>query len=204
MTIRFAPARSGLARIVPVALLAATALGLSGCVSIGAKVPPTLLSLTPDAAVPVGQGASGTLAKSVVVMEPSADARVAVLRVPVQVDASSVAYLKKTAWIERPARQLQHLIAETLRAKGGRLVVESDTNAWQQRLSGRLLAMGYDLPTRSVVVRFDAVKEAPGGKLETRRFEGVVPGIADSPQAIGPALNRAANDVARQVVDWLG
>jgi cholesterol transport system auxiliary component len=103
-------------------------------------------------------------------MEPSADARVAVLRVPVQIDASNVAYFKKQ-WVERPARQLQHLIAETLRAKGGRLVVESDIDQWQQRLSGRLLAMGYDLPSHSAVVRFDAVKEAPGGKIETRRFE---------------------------------
>jgi len=198
MTVRLIPAPA-----CALALVAAT-LGLSGCVSIGAKAPPSLLSLSPEASVAAGQGSSGTLAKSVVVMEPSSDARVAVLRVPVQINASSVAYLKKTQWVERPARQLQHLIAETLRAKGSRLVVESDIDKWQQRLSGRLLAMGYDLPTRSAVVRFDAVKETPGGKLETRRFEARVPGIADDAQAIGPALNQAANDVARQVVEWLG
>lgn len=198
MTVRLIPAPAS-----ALALVAAT-LGLSGCVSIGAKAPPSLLSLSPEASVAAGQGSSGTLAKSVVVMEPSSDARVAVLRVPVQINASSVAYLKKTQWVERPARQLQHLIAETLRAKGSRLVVESDIDKWQQRLSGRLLAMGYDLPTRSAVVRFDAVKETPGGKLETRRFEARVPGIADDAQAIGPALNQAANDVARQVVEWLG
>jgi len=185
------------------ALLVA-AISLSGCVSIGGKAPATLLALSSDATVPAGQGASGTLAKSVVVMEPSADARVAVLRVPVQIDASNVAYLKKTQWVERPARQLQHLIAETLRAKGGRLVVGSDIDQWQQRLSGRLLAMGYDLPTHSAVVRFDAVKEAPGGQIETRRFEARVPNVNDDAAAIGPALNQAANDLARQVVDWLG
>ncbi|NKJ41071.1 MULTISPECIES: ABC-type transport auxiliary lipoprotein family protein [unclassified Novosphingobium] len=186
------------------AVLLAASVGLSGCVSIGAKAPASLLALTPEATVPAGQGATGTLAKSVVVMEPAADARVSVLRVPVQIDASNVAYLKKTQWVERPARQFQHLIAETLRAKGGHLVVESDVNQWEQRLSGRLLAMGYDLPSRSAVVRFDAVKEAPGGRIETRRFEARVPNIDDDAQAIGPALNQAANDVARQVVDWLG
>lgn len=186
------------------AALLVSALALSGCVSIGGKAPDSLLALSPEATVPDGQGASGTLARSVVVMEPSADARVAVLRVPVQIDASNVAYFKKTQWVERPARQLQHLIAETLRAKGGRLVVESDIDQWQQRLSGRLLAMGYDLPSHSAVVRFDAVKEAPGGKIETRRFEARVPNVDDDAKAVGPALNQAANDVARQVVDWLG
>lgn len=186
------------------AALLVASIALSGCVSIGGKAPASMLALSSDATVPAGQGASGTLAKSVVVMEPSADARVSVLRVPVQIDASNVAYLRNTQWVERPSRQLQHLIAETLRAKGGRLVVESDVDKWQQRLSGRLLAMGYDLPTRSAVVRFDAVKETPGGTLETRRFEARVPNVDDDAKAIGPALNQASNDVARQVVDWLG
>jgi len=185
-------------------VLLVAALGLSGCVSIGGKAPSSLLALTPDARLPAGQDAQGTLANAIVVMEPAADARVAVLQVPVQINGSNVAYLKKTQWVERPARQLQHLIAETLRAKGGRLVVETDTDKWQQRVSGRLLDMGYDLPPRSAVVRFDAVKETPGGLLDPRRFEARVPNVSDDAAAIGPALNQAANDVARQVVDWVG
>lgn len=193
-----------MSRLIPAMGLVAAALALPSCVSIGAKAPASLISLSPEANVAAGQGVAGTLAKSVVVMEPSADARIAVLRVPVQIDATNVAYLKKAQWVERPSRQFQHVLAETLRAQGSRLVVEGDVDQWQQRLSGRLLAMGYDLPSRSVVVRFDAVKETRAGKLETRRFESVIPRVDDEAKDIAPALNRAANDVARQVVAWLG
>ena len=69
------------------------------------------------------------------------------------------------------------------------------------RLGGRLLDMGYDAGSQSVVVRFDAIRSA-GGTLSTKRFESVIPGIAAEPEQIGPALNRAANQVAAQVADW--
>ncbi len=197
-----------MSRLIPgasrLALVAGAALALSGCVSIGTKAPNSLIALTPEASLPAGEGASGTLARSVVVMEPSADARIAVLRVAVQVDPTNIAYLKDAQWVERPSRQFQHLVAETLRARAGTLVVEGDVDSWQQRLSGRLLDMGYDVPSHSVVVRFDAVKETPGGHMETRRFESVIPHVGDHVKAITPAINHAANDVARQIVAWLG
>ena len=53
-------------------------------------------------------------------------------------------------------------------------------------------------------MRYDGVKELPGGKVETRRFESVVPGIEAKAEAVGPALNQAANEVAAQVADWVG
>ena len=40
--------------------------------------------------------------------------------------------------------------------------------------------------------------------METRRFEAGIPGIAADRESVGPALNRAANDVAVQVADWVG
>lgn len=176
---------------------------LAGCVSLGPKVPETLLALTPTAAPAAGSGASGTLASALVVMEPSAEARLAVTRVPVQIDAANVAYLKKTMWVERPSRLFQRLLAETLRARGNRLVIESDPAAGNLHLSGRLLDMGYDARTRSAVVRFDGVKES-GSRVETKRFESIVPVAEAEARHVGPALNEAANDVARQVVDWVG
>ena len=64
--------------------------------------------------------------------------------------------------------------------------------------------MGYDARTRSAVVRYDAVRELAGGKIETRRFESVVP-VADAEgKYVGPALNQAANAVASAVADWIG
>lgn len=177
---------------------------LSACVSLSPKAPPTLLSLTPDAAPTAGAVARGSYADALAVLEPSADARVAVLRVPVQIDGANVAYLKKAVWVERPSRQFQHLLAETLRARGNRLVVESDTGSGGLKITGRLLDMGFDARTSSAVVRFDATKEFAGGKVETRRFESTVPGVAPEAASVGPALNQAANAVAKDVADWVG
>lgn len=184
--------------------LMALVLSASGCISLGPKVPDTLLSLTATTAPAPGTASSGTYATALAVLEPASEARLAVNRVPVQIDDANVAYLQKTMWVERPARLFQRLLAETLRTKGGRLVIEGDTGVAGQRLSGRLLEMGYDARTSSVIVRYDAVRELPGGQVETRRFENVVPGVKAKGAAVGPALNEAANAVAKDVADWVG
>lgn len=187
-------------KLLPAILLP---LALSACVSIGAKPPASLLSLTPEAAPAAGATASGRLNRALSVLEPTADAKVAVLRVPVQIDETRIAYLKKAMWVERPSRQFQHLLTETLRARGGRLVTENDAGTKGLRLSGRLLDMGYDARSRSVVVRFDATREAPGGTIQTRRFEHAVPNVDPEAKDVAPALNSAANAVAKEVADWV-
>jgi len=188
-------------KLLPPAILA---LSLSACVSLGPKVPESLFTLTADHPAAAGTAASGSYSSAIVVLEPEAEQRLAVTRVPVQIDDANVAYLKKAMWVERPARLFQRLVAETIRAKGSRLVVENDPGSSGLRLSGRLLDMGYDARSQSVVVRYDAVKEWGGGKVEVRRFESVVPGVDDKAGAVGPALNQAANEVARQVAEWVG
>lgn len=186
---------------LPLVLLA---LPLSGCLSFGGKVPPTLLDLTPTATVAAGSGSSGTYGSAIAVLDPVADQRVDVTRVPVQVNDSSVAYLKGAVWVERPSHLFRHLLTETLRARGKKLVVEGDPGAAALKLGGRLIDMGFDARTGSAIVRFEAVKEHPNGMVETRRFESVVGGVAAQPAAVGPALNQAANAVAAQVADWVG
>jgi cholesterol transport system auxiliary component len=143
---------------------------------------------------------------ALVVLDPDTDRRIDVLRVPVQVDDATVAYVKDASWVERPARQFRRLLAETIRAKGGRLVVEGDDAevAGKTTLRGRLLDMGYDARSQAIVVRFDALREDAGGAVLTKRFEATVPGIAADAKTVGPALNRAANEVAAQVADWVG
>jgi len=194
-------------RLLRLAAPAALALGLAGCISLGGgKVPPTLITLTAEAAAPAGTGASGKAGDAIVVLDPETDRRLAVQRVAVTVDAANVAYMKDAMWVERPARLFRSLLAETLRAKGGRLVFEDadGTASGRTRLAGRLLDIGYDGPSRAVVVRFDAILEAPGGAITTKRFEARVDGVDPKAKAAGPALNRAANEVARQVADWAG
>jgi len=178
---------------------------LTGCVRIGAKPPGgTLLSLTSELAPAAGATSSGTLGEAIVVLEPAAAAAVSVLRVPVQIDAANVAYIKGVQWVERPARAFQHMLADTLRVRGKGLVVETDRATTGTRIGGQLLAMGFDVPTRSVVVRFEAMKWLPGGRIETRRFESTVRGVEPEADEIGPALNQAANKVAAEIADWVG
>ena len=179
---------------------------LGGCLSFGGKVPEQLISLTSARTAPAGATTSGRMADALIVLDPDTDRRIDVLRVPVQVDDATVAYVKDATWVERPARQFRRLLAEAIRAKSGRLVVEGEDAeiAGKDMLSGRLLDMGYDARNQSVVVRYDALRELPDGTVRTRRFEEVVPGVAAEGKAVGAALNRAANAVALQVADWVG
>lgn len=179
---------------------------LGGCVNLGPKTPDQLIALTPAASPSAGAVAEGKMTEALIVLDPDTDRRIDVLRVPVQVDASTVAYLKDATWVERPARQFRRLLAEAIRAKSGRLVVEGEDAeiAGKQILSGRLLDMGYDARSQSVVVRYDALREGPSGAVQTRRFEETVAGVPAKPKAVGAALNQAANAVAAQVAEWVG
>jgi cholesterol transport system auxiliary component len=193
---------------IRIAAMAALPLILSACVSLGGggKAPASLLTLTPAASAPAGSTASANPADALLVMEPETDQSLAVLRVPVQVDDANIAYLKDAVWVERPSRLFRALLAETLRAKGGRLVLEdsqASVPVGGVRLSGRLIAMGYDARSRSVVVRFDAIRTGANGEVQTKRFESVVDGVAPLPAEVGPALNKAANNVAAQVAEWM-
>lgn len=178
---------------------------LAGCVSFGGEPPEQLIALTPASSAPAGSIGTGSLAEALVVLDPDTDRRLDVQRVPVQVDDATIAYLKEAVWVERPARQFRRLLAETIRARGNRLVLESSDSETGGRitLSGRLLEMGYDARSQSVIVRFDAMRRDTTGQFEARRFEATVQDVKADAKAVAPALNQAANDVARQVSDWV-
>ncbi|WP_260928650.1 ABC-type transport auxiliary lipoprotein family protein [Novosphingobium sp. 9] len=197
---------SRMARLTQGLLLSGAACAaLSGCISLAPKVPNQLLSLTPAHSAPSGDLASASLKDALVITEPDADRSLDVMRVPVRVDNSSIAYLKDASWMEKPTREFRDLLAETIRANSGKLVVvDSDfEEPGQTVLSGRLLDMGYVAATHTVVVRFDAILNQPGAKVVTRRFEASVPNVEAKAAAVGPALNTAANQVAQQVADWM-
>ena len=190
------------------ALLAALlALPLAGCLGgLGGKAPEELYTLTPSRVAPAGAGTTAQAATALAILEPNVGQRLNVTRIPVQMTDSTLAYLKDAVWVEKPARLFQNLVVESVRARGSRLVVrEGDLgyNAITQ-LSGNLLDMGYDVASGSVVVRFDGVLQSPDGRVQTRRFESRVLGVAAEASAVGPALNQAANDVADQVAEWAG
>lgn len=181
---------------------------LAGCISVGGgdEPPAQLLTLTSSAMAPAGASQQGTMAGALAVTEPTVPQHLAVTRVPVRVNGTSLAYLKDAIWVERPARLFQQVVSETIRARGNRLVVgggEMDYAA-QTQLAGELAAMDYDASAQAVVVRYDAVLRLPGGELRTRRFESRVTGVLPDALSVAPALNQAANDVAAQVADWVG
>src|SRR6187402_1123530 len=174
------------------ALLPATlALALAGCVSLTPDPPESLLTLTPVRMAPAGATSAGEAASALAVIEPDTDQRLNVVRVPVQTSDSTLAYLQDAVWVEKPTRLFQQLLAETIRAGGGRLVVGEGDFGYSAatKLSGRLLDMGYDASSASVVVRYDAVLQTPDGKVQTRRFEHRVAGVAAEAETVGPALN---------------
>ena len=186
-------------------LPAMLALPLAGCISLGAKPPEALLTLTPTRSAPAGFATNGPANAALAVLEPNVGQRLNVTRVPVQTTDSSLAYLKDAVWVERPARLFASLLSETIRAKGNRLVIrEGDLGQTAiTTLSGQLLDMGYDVASGSVVVRYDGVLQRPDGQVQSRRFESRVPAAADV-ASVGPALNEAANQVANEVADWVG
>ena len=184
----------------------ATVLALAGCVSFGGKTPESLITLTPTATAPAGSGASGNAATAIAMSEFEAPQKLDVTRVPVQVTDSEIAYVEDAVWNEKPARLLRRLIAETIRARTNRLVIDGDDPGAlaETRISGTLREFGYDARTMSVVVRYDAIRDVNGQTVMTRRFESVVPGVAPEAGPVGEALNRAAAEAAGQVADWVG
>jgi cholesterol transport system auxiliary component len=196
----FATRRS---RAVGIAALGSVA--LAGCISFGPDAPEQLLSIAPETSAQVGPATSANVADAIVLIDPEADRSLDVLRVPVRVNAATIAYLQNIAWVEKPAHQFRSLLAETLRTRTSRLIVEDGDFdvAGHTQVTGRLLAMGYDAPTGSVVVRLDMQRQDKGGPVISRRFEAVIPGIPAKAAPVAAALGRASNDVAGQVAAWV-
>ena len=188
------------------ALLPALALALSGCLSLGKDPPDSLLNLTPASQAAAGTGASGTSDTALAVLDLQAPQKLNVTRVPVTTGDSTLAYLKDAEWVEKPARLFGRLLADTVRARGNRLLVSGTDLEFQaaSRLSGTLSAMDYDAARGAVVVRFDAVLQTGDRQVMTRRFESVVEGVPAQPGPVAAALNQAANQVAGEVAEWAG
>ncbi len=179
---------------------------LGACVSFGGKAPVSMLVLTSDNVVAAGAARTAAVADALVIQIPQVPRKLDNNRVPVQIDASSIAYLKDAFWADKPARLMQMLLVETVSAKSGNLVLnEVDAGGKATRyLSGSLLEFGIDATTNEAVVVYDMVKIIRGSATEKRRFEARRPVNAIAPAPAGAALNAAANDVASQIADWAG
>lgn len=189
------------------AVLAASlgACSLGGLLGGGGKPPPTLLTLTPEAPSPGEFARAANAGQAVTINAPAIPKELRTLRIPVQVSPTDVQYVTKAQWVDTPDRLFRDLLAETVRRTTNRVVLAPNQTTLDPGLvvSGQLHAFGYDAASGMAVVRFDgALSTAGGTRVETRRFESTAP--ADGTAAsMGPALNRAANEVALEVAQWI-
>ncbi|WP_298674474.1 ABC-type transport auxiliary lipoprotein family protein [uncultured Sphingomonas sp.] len=182
-------------------------LPLAGCVSFGAKPPPSLLDLTAADQVKPGQEQDAASAGTITIHVPAVPQALATARVPVQATPTSIAYVKGAQWVEPPQRLFARLLSDTVAARTGRVVLGAAQSFGDPgaRLSGELRAFGIDAASSSAIVTFDAtLVRAEGGKVEKQRFEARVPVAVIDAASAGRALNQGANQVAAQVADWVG
>jgi cholesterol transport system auxiliary component len=195
-------------RILAVGALAAMVAGCSvgGLLGGGAKPPPTLQTLTPDAPDPGPVTRVAAAGQSVTIAVPLIPKELRTTRVPVQLSATDVQYVTGMQWVDTPDRLFQQLVSETVRRSTNRVVLDSSLATLDPGLllSGQLQKFGYDSAAGQVVVEYDgALSTAGGNRVESRRFVATAP--ADGTGAsVGPALNRAANQVAHDIAGWVG
>ncbi|NUT00156.1 MAG: ABC transporter [Sphingomonas sp.] len=197
-----------LSRVVAPAMLALAVGGcsLSGLLGGGGKAPATLLTLTPESPATGEFTRAANAGQAVTVSVPSIAKELRTVRIPVRVTPTDVQYVTDAQWVDTPDRLFANLVAETIRRNTNRVVLDRGLTGLDPGLivSGELQTFGYDAAARQAVVRFDgALSTAGGTRVETRRFEATVPSDG-SAAGIGPALNRAANEVATKVAAWVG
>ena len=180
------------------------ALTLSGCFG-GAKVPDTLMTLSPAQARPAAARTAAE-GEALTVVVPTTARELQPLRVPVQETDIGVSYLKDAQWVELPANLFARLLTETIAATTNRVVLDPKQFTFDpgQRLTGTLQRFGLDATRMEAVAIYDAVLARKGGGITSRRFEARVPVATADAVAVAPALNQAANQVATEVAGWVG
>jgi cholesterol transport system auxiliary component len=179
---------------------------MGGLLGGGGKPPPTLVTLTPEAAEPASIARTAGVGQAVTITTPSVEHELGTVRVPVQVTPTDVQYVSNLQLVDTPAHLFGSLIAETVRRTTGRVVLDPGQTMLDPGLvvSGTLQRFGYDAATGQVVVTYDAALSTAGGnQVQTRRFTATAPADGTG-SSVGPALNRAANQVALDIAKWIG
>lgn len=184
-----------------------SALCLTACVSLGGGKPPKmLLTLSPDTGLAAG-AAADPAAPTLSVVTPTAPKTLATDRLAVMTGSTTVAYLKDARWADEPARLFSDVLAETIAARTGHVIVDRRQYALApgKRLTGRLQQFGLDAGKDEVVIVYDAALFPGGGKpMMARRFEARLPVSSEKVPVVARALNEAANQIAGEVADWIG
>ena len=190
-------------------LAVALALNLGGCGGLlggGAKPPAYLVTLSPEAPEPGEMARTAAAGQAVTIATPGIAKELRTIRIPVQVSPTVVEYVTNLQLVDTPDNLFAGLVAETVRRTTNRVVLAPGQTALDPGLlvTGDLRRFGYDAQSGHVIVQYDASLSAAGAsQVQTRRFTASAP--ADGTAAtVGPALNRAANQVAQDVAKWIG
>jgi cholesterol transport system auxiliary component len=198
-------------RAMPSVAAAAIGLALSGCslgglLGGGGKPPPYLQTLTAQAPDPGPITRTANAGQAVTVAIPAVAKELRTVRVPVQVSPTDIQYVTGLQWVDTPDHLFQQLVSETIRRTTNRVVLDTRLTTLDPGLllSGQLQRFCYDAQTGQVMVEYDgALSTAGGNRVDTRRFVATVPSDGTA-ATVGPALNRAANQVAADVAKWVG
>lgn len=193
--------------VAPAAMaLAVCGCSISGLLGGGGKAPATLLTITPEAPATGEFTRAAAAGQAVTVNPPVIGKELRTLRIPVQVTATDMQYVTDAQWVDTPDRLFANLLSETIRRRTNRVVLDPNLTGLDPGLivAGQLQSFGFDASSGQAVVRFDGTLSTAGGtRVETRRFEATAPSDGTA-ASIGPALNRAANEVSYKVADWIG
>ena len=193
--------------VAPAAMaLAVCGCSLSGLLGGGGKSPATLLTITPEAPATGEFTRAAAAGQAVTVNPPVIGKELRTVRIPVQVTPTDVQYVTDAQWVDTPDRLFANLLSETIRRRTNRVVLDPNLTGLDPGLivAGQLQSFGFDASSGQAVVRFDGTLSTAGGtRVETRRFEATAPSDGTA-ASIGPALNRAANEVSYKVADWIG
>lgn len=185
--------------------LAVGGCSLGGLLGGGGKAPVYLLTLTPEAADPGAISRTASAGQAITINAPVVPKELQTVRVPAQVTPTAVQYVTDLTMVDTPDRLFENLLAEIIRRTTNRVVLDTGTTTLDPGLvvGGQLQHFGYDAQTSQVVVEFDAaISTKDGTQVRTRRFVAQQP--ADGTAAtVGPALNRAANQVATEASQWI-
>ena len=185
---------------------AASLAGCAGLLGGGSKVPPTLQTLTPEAADPGTVTRTAAAGQAVTIATPIVPSQLRTLRVPVQVSPTDVQYVTNLRWVDTPDKLFQGLVEETVRRTTNRVVVNPGQTGLDPGIvvQGELERFGYDARSGQVMVAYNASMSSPdGAQVQTKRFVANEAADGTGP-SVGAALNRAANEVAQQVAQWIG
>ena len=190
----------------PVALALTLTACMGGLLGGGAKTPPWLLTLTPQAPAPENIARTAGPGEAVTIEAPVIPKEIRTNRMPVHSGPIAIAYVKDLTWVDTPDRLFQDLLTETTTRMTNRIVLDPRQSSLDPgvTVSGNLSRFGYDAQEGMVIVRYDASMTRSGSAaVTTRRFEAREPadGTASS---VAPAINAAANRVAMEEAQWIG